>query len=828
MSKNRFLLALACLVPSIIVIHGQQSCSVYNPCGRNGYCEDDAHGRWQCICKFWWSGTLCNKCNEIKIHVLKSFHTLVVVTNNGVQVIILGSLLAILIIMYYGLIIFNWLSKKKHKPEQQKKYSQSAVHINTTSRSLIRSYLIVLSTLVVALLGLVVKWSILQPIHNEIVEKFHQNRSLFYDSHRLCHVLDYNKFNMILFPISCLLIVIFALEHRRVSCMINLWHGHFASPVPLDFFTHSDRKFVAVTFAICANELLEIINQTLNGSTPPEHGIILIYLQRILQVLAMGFRYYPILVAVNRNSSFSLTLGTLYIWLEFPVTIIQQGLCQSKYYSTMENMNRSSTELLLRYYGTGSFLVIIELVTDIPGYFCFAYISVKLPILLFDKICRRRIQVPYSKILTREEQALIKVTQTNSVEMVYVRNLSLTHKHRSNQNNIFARFIPKMIYEWRDDFRFSSRVLCIYSSIFLLLYFTLIQTCVQLLPYMDLFQRGLQEIIDLWFGNRAKSSFSVPHFIRPFMLAVVIATIVIIGQLSVLLTGIRRNLLQAFRGDDCEIPRVQRLSYVNSAIGNFHFAGYLIGYVVWGWILMLFFTFISFMCIDLLITLNVFHIFEWILKTLIPILLLYYFKEFLNKILARFIFLQHNGDALAVNNRRVLMIFLYFNFFLDAFLGLVSSILRLLQSFIGAIIYMSRLDYSPLGRKLETWDDGFSAYCGFIHIECAHRHPVLLVFVGHLLSIVKSKEDSVSRKTVMTDAEHVITGDERAENTRAEHRRRQWIRKWQLAAFLVRNPSILFLRKAYINQFHSNSLVEVSRAINYNIQQIGIRRYMSV
>ncbi|CAF4493185.1 unnamed protein product, partial [Rotaria magnacalcarata] len=58
----------------------------------------------------------------------------------------------------------------------------------------------------------------------------------------------------------------------------------------------------------------------------------------------------------------------------------------------------------------------------------------------------------------------------------------------------------------------------------------------------------------------------------------------------------------------------------------------------------------------------------------------------------------------------------------------------------------------------------------------------------------------------MTDAEHVITGDERAENTRAEHRRRQWIRKWQLAAFLVRNPSILFFRKAYINQFHSNSL----------------------
>jgi hypothetical protein len=33
---------------------------------------------------------------------------------------------------------------------------------------------------------------------------------------------------------------------------------------------------------------------------------------------------------------------------------------------------------------------------------------------------------------------------------------------------------------------------------------------------------------------------------------------------------------------------------------------------------------------------------------------------------------------------------------------------------------MSRLDYSPLGRKFETLDAGFTAYCGFIQIEV---HP---------------------------------------------------------------------------------------------------------
>ena len=34
--------------------------------------------------------------------------------------------------------------------------------------------------------------------------------------------------------------------------------------------------------------------------------------------------------------------------------------------------------------------------------------------------------------------------------------------------------IFRHIYEWRDDFRFSSRVVCVYASIFLMLVFTTI------------------------------------------------------------------------------------------------------------------------------------------------------------------------------------------------------------------------------------------------------------------------------------------------------------------------------------------------------------------
>jgi len=86
------------------------------------------------------------------------------------------------------------------------------------------------------------------------------------------------------------------------------------------------------------------------------------------------------------------------------------------------------------------------------------------------------------------------------------------------------------------------------------------------------------------------------------------------------------------------------------------------------------------------------------------------------------------------------MIFLFFNFFLDSFLGFMSSIVSIIKSVSGGYLYMSRLDYSPLGRKLETSDAGFSAYCGFIHLEAVHRNPIMLVVASYLYSRMKAKQ----------------------------------------------------------------------------------------
>jgi len=691
--------------------------------------------------------------------------------------------------------------------------------------------------IILAGVALLSKWSIIQPIHNEIVHKYQTNEPIYYTQNSFCNVINLQEFNVITFPVACLLIIIFIIRTKRTSLMSDKCYGYGAPPIPVDFISDIDRKFAAVIFAICADELLSIIQEVISGNSTTGNGVIVSYLIRLFQVVIMGFRYYPFLAAVYINSILTLSCATIYAWLDYSITIIDQGMCQSDYYPTYKDYldNSSSITDMFDYYGTGPNLIIIQLCTDIPRYLCLAYINVKLPILLIKKIFNRlkKNVSPEKRMLmklTREQRRFFYIIRPNSVEMLYVKNLFRSADKRPRSQALFARLIPKKIYEWRDDFRFSTRIVCVYSSIFLLLYFVTIQACIEIIPQLAGIQKLLQELVDAISTvavpppegdgngdntddngadvNSNTSSFPFPPLVRPYIFAVILTLVIIIIQLLILLVNIRRNLFQTFRGDDAEIPRRQRSKYISYSTGNIHFAGYFIGYLIWGFIIIAVFAAVICICIEAFIHFHSIRLLEKILKAIIPSLLFLLFKQYLNKLLAQYVFLQHHGDVLQLNNRRILMIFIYFNFFLDAFLGFISSIFRLIKSFIGGILYMCRLDYSPFGRKLETMDGGFSAYCGFIHTECTHRHPVLLVFVSYLYTQIKTKQMAME-KMKFSDLQPPKSPT-------------KYIRKWKLAVFLIRNPTIVFFRKVFLNQIHIQEIDTVNDLHNddkKNIQE---------
>ncbi|CAF1339227.1 unnamed protein product [Adineta steineri] len=800
------------LFTTAVVINGQSNCSTYNPCDRNGYCHDIDNGEWSCECKFWWSGTTCSE-----------------LTNSGVQVIVLGCLLGLLVILFYGLQIFHKIRLKKKQPKEVKEkkivYETTLIDLafkNARRSARLQSCVVGALTMILAAIGLVAKWSLIQPIHNEIVNKYETNQSLYYVENSFCDTTDYDYFNLITFPISCFLILLFIITTKRTSLFRDKLWGYGAPPMPVDFISHIDRTFAAVIFAICADELLNIIQQVLDGNSKGGDGVIVVYLLRLLQVIVMGFRYYPFLAAVYMNTIFSLSCATLYAWFDFSMTIVNQGMCQVDFYPTYDDYldNSSDIDTMFDYYGTGPNLVVVQLCTDIPRYLCLAYINIKIPMLLFKRLYRRfnrRNLSPEQRLLlqlTREQKAFFHTIRPDSVEMLYVQNLFRSADHRPRSHTLWGRLIPKKIYEWRDDFRFSTRIICIYSSMLLLLYYVIIQACIQVLPYLQPLEDTIQTAVDALSvvfipdpeddgqnnGDPTSSlNFPIPKLVRPYLFAVFITLIVIVLQLLVLLANMRRNLLQLFRGEDCEIPRRQRSRYVSYASGNIHFAGYFIGYLIWGFILIAAFSVVICVAIDAFITFGSVRFVEKILQKVIPSVLFVLFKQYLNKILAQYVFLQHRGEVLALNNRRILMIFIFFNFFLDAFLGFISSIVRLIKSVIGGIIYMCRLDYSPLGRKLETMDGGFSSYCGFLHTECTHRHPVMLVFVSLLYTQTKIKELAMYDRNYIDNFKGHVFELKKQSSSR-------YVRKWKLAVFLIRNPTIVFFRKAFLSQLNIEDL----------------------
>ncbi len=191
--------------------------------------------------------------------------------------------------------------------------------------------------------------------------------------------------------------------------------------------------------------------------------------------------------------------------------------------------------------------------------------------------------------LTREQQTFFYICRSDSVEMLYVKNLFRSAEHRPRSQALLARLIPTKVYEWRDDFRFSTRVLCIYSSIALLLYFVAIQAHVRGITALDGIRKKLQIFLNANIDQEVTSmtsNFPVPSLVGPYLFAVYFSLIIIIIQLFVFLANIRRNLFQLFRGDDTEIPRRQRSQYIPLSLGNIHFAGYFIGYLIWSLILM--------------------------------------------------------------------------------------------------------------------------------------------------------------------------------------------------------------------------------------------------
>ena len=135
-------------------------------------------------------------------------------------------------------------------------------------------------TIIFAMSTIVVKWSILKPIHDEVVNKYENNQSVYFNTHSVCRIINFRAdFNIFTFPIACLLILLFMIITKRISSLHKRYcKGYFGVVIPLDFFGHVKRTLAAVIFAVFADELLDIANELLAGGRKSTNQGLFIFL----------------------------------------------------------------------------------------------------------------------------------------------------------------------------------------------------------------------------------------------------------------------------------------------------------------------------------------------------------------------------------------------------------------------------------------------------------------------------------------------------------------------------------------------------------------------
>jgi hypothetical protein len=112
--------------------------------------------------------------------------------------------------------------------------------------------------------------------------------------------------------------------------------------------------------------------------------------------------------------------------------------------------------------------------------------------------------------------------------------------------------------------------------------------------------------------------------------------------------------------------------------------------LVWGFLIIYLFGVIVGVVIVILRVFVGDALFGQLLLKAVPAITVVIFKQLLNIVTTQFVFLYRGSKLLALNNFRAFNVFLYFNFYFDCFMGVISAIIRLVQAMLISVFMMPR------------------------------------------------------------------------------------------------------------------------------------------
>ena len=570
----------------------------------------------------------------------------------------------------------------------------------------------------------------------------------------------------------------------------------------------STKTLFQVSMSLYQNEYVQNALKTMFKYRGFKWNIVLDKLQRLafmlIEVLIIGMRYYPLLGVLDKNSLVCTLLASLYMWADTLYNVVMTGMCEG----LKLNMSLDLLRDLRRIFGVGFIYdvkehytsnvrppaadhlspvdtnllfstnrIVYTVIKSLPHYFCLSYVTIRFSATflkqLYKKLNRKSNQ-------TRENLVYdaLKSVGPNKIELVYTRKYSVAKSKRAS--SFEDRYVNQLFkskdrinadQSWlfkiglnNDTFRYSTRIICTYTVCFTVLYYL---SCF-LVFYGAIF-------IDLiYFPFVYKCS---------VLVSACLALLICFVQLVLSMIKFKLHLSSLYKGtSDKYISSKSLFTNKKIATSSFNYSGYAVTYTCWGYLfLFMLCSFISFQLATLFVFGSNAAVGLFMLVVLVPfsvsVILIRLVSRLLSSIAARFCFLQRKSKVLALKNLKSYSLFLYFKFFYDCFTGIAFCLLRMLKSICLAVLFMSRIDYSFMGRSMESMDPAFMSYIGYLHWEAHHTNPIAISFCELLRQSLRSR-----RKQATSEKAQLI-------------RRNRIVNRWQLCCLLLKNKKLISLRK---------------------------------
>ncbi|PVD18811.1 hypothetical protein C0Q70_21364 [Pomacea canaliculata] len=304
---------------------------------------------------------------------------------------------------------------------------------------------------------------------------------------------------------------------------------------------------------------------------------------------------------------------------------------------------------------------------------------------------------------------------------------------------------------------------------------------------------------------------STGNFCGDLYLSVILATttalVLFIFSACGLLTSYRTHALEMYKGNSVKIHLSVESSPVKDCVNYIKYGGFQAAYMIWAFMIQWLVFFLVFFLVGILIKFFDVNLIKEFVNWTWPYLLTFVVINITIWLLSAFFFLQDRGEHLALDNRGWFFNCVYFFTFYFLFLGLFSCVLRMLTSMVLGLVYLGRLDKTILVKNFEVLDIGFNTYVGFMKTDCAHTHPVAIVFTRLMLLAARRPEAEPSNDNYeeIREAGGVLRlipflSAVMDPMIKLQMNRRSLARRrWHLLYTLHRNPSLRSLRKGHVD-----------------------------